>query len=160
MKINDYDYKVEWYKWFKTGKEKILYDECKYITYIGGQFVEVVFQCDEHDNTNKKLKHWNIGLTIADDKELIEYYQKNKMITGKIGVRGLLFAKAAIKAFEEFLTNNKEYTRYNHCLYCDWLDKRRKKVYCYGLKKMGFNLDFHWYNGKFFRCLKKKIYNF
>ena len=160
MKISDYDNKVEWYKCFKTGKEESLYDECKYITYIGEQFVEVVFQCDEIDNTSKKIRHWNIGLTIADDEELIEYYHKNKMITGKIGVCGLLFAKAAIKAFEEVLTSNEEYISYNHCLYCEWLDKRRKKVYCYGLKKIGFDLGFHYYNRKIFRCLKKKIYNF
>jgi hypothetical protein len=90
-------------------------------------------------NKRKYIKQWLMGeRDVFGDKT-----------TGTCGLEGLLWAKRQLIDFEEFIK-----TRYkNVVLVVEWLDKRRRKVYEYGLGKIGYRVGYR--NSQ--KCLFKKI---
>lgn len=141
--INDYEYSYcHWDCWPSDEPEPDNYLDCFPVhifrTKIDGQTVEVEFASDEI-NRHQGVRHWNIGLTIGTKRKKFSNYHQRKDVSGKIGIKGLLFAKAAIQHFEQY------YIGKDNALYAHWLDNRRRDVYAYGLKKMGF--EFRQHNG-------------
>ena len=135
---------IEWFKSWQDEKPEIVCPECSYTSYIDNQIVEVVFQSDEP--WSSQIKHWNIGLIIHDkdqSEEVIQRLYDSAAITGRIGMRGLLFAKEAILDFEEKLKNSSRHNGCEEYLYVTWLENRRRRVYEFALKKMGFILSQH-----------------
>lgn len=110
----------------------------RYSLFYKNQYAIIDIDCDTPDNSSSKTKWWTIALTIADDykEETLEKCHKNKLITGKMGITGLLFAKAAIQDFEQKVC--KQFPNNKNILYCEWLDRRRRRVYRYALKKLGY----------------------
>lgn len=149
--INNYDYKItKWDSWVTDTEPQTLDDYFplySYTTKIDGQTVEVEFESFE-PYTHRGIRHWNIGLTIGSKRKNFSSYHQKKETTGKIGIQGLLFAKAAIQHFEENWCEKGE-----DAIYAHWLDNRRRNVYEFGLKKLGF--DYKMFNGK--KVLYKEI---
>ena len=150
MHISDFEYSCDRYETWNEKCPELFYEEYIYSTNIDGQFVEVYFQCEE-PVTHLNNFHWNIGLVIGTKVKKKEEYFAKEMVTGKIGLKGLLFAKAAIENFEKLLSVRK--CNHKHYLYCSWLDNRRRNVYAYGLQKIGFNYGV--FNKK--KCLIKQV---
>lgn len=156
--IHDYDYNMgKFLCWDRYEEGENLSENEMYTVYalrtkIDNQTVEIEFQCDEKNNSKSNIRHWNIALTIGTKRKHFDKYHDNKEVCGKIGLQGLLFAKAAIQYFEEFLTHT-EFSQYKNILYATWLDHRRRDAYAYGLKKLGF--DFGVYNKK--KVLLKEV---
>ena len=147
LSINDYYYSLdEFYCKKDIDPENIpeeeMYTMFVFKTKIEGQIVEVQIDCDERNNCPSRTRHWNIGLTIGTKRKHFEKYHDHKEVCGKIGLKGLLFAKAAIQYFEDYLKNTK-YKNYKNILYATWLDNRRRDAYAYGLKKLGFNFGIY-----------------
>ena len=94
----------------------------RYEWYYNGQWVIVDIDCDTPADSAAKARWWNIGLTISDDyrEEALNKCHKEKLITGRMGAKGLLFAKAAIQDFEQSI--QMLYPEHRHFLYCGWLD--------------------------------------
>ena len=147
LSINDYDYSLDEF-YCKEGMdpedtpEEEMYTMFVFKTKIEGQIVEVQIDCDERNNCPSRTRHWNIGLTIGTKRKHFEKYHDHKEVCGKIGLKGLLFAKAAIQYFEDYLKYTK-YKNYKNILYVTWLDNRRRNAYAYGLKKLGFNFGIY-----------------
>lgn len=98
-----------------------------------GQTIKIEFQEDE---THKKY-YYNIYLVISHKrKQESSNYMK---ITGKDGLRGLLWAKQNIIEFEQFISEIRK--GYDIIIYCNWDDNRRRNVYEYGLKKLGYRFN-------------------
>ena len=92
-------------------------------------------------NKKKYIKQWIFG-----ERDILSDRQ-----TGKCGLEGLLWAKKQIIEFEKFLLEDKYSKDITICV--NWLDNRRRKVYEYGLNKLGYSINYR-YNSK---CLSKKI---
>lgn len=90
---------------------------------------------------NKK-KH--LRQLILGEKDILTDHE-----TGKCGLEGLLWGKNQIIEFEE-----SEYCKDGDTIVIYWTDKRRRDVYEYGLKKLGFVIGYR--DGK--KCLYKKVY--
>jgi hypothetical protein len=99
------------------------------LTLDSGQTIKIEFQ---EDWTNNKY-YYNIYLVIMDKrKSENNTYLKS---TGKDGLKGLIWAKNKIKEFEIFI---KEEHNKSTIIYCGWDNNRRRKVYEYGLKDLGY----------------------
>lgn len=147
LSINDYDYSLDEFYCREGADPENIPEEEQYTmfifkTKIEGQIVEVQIDCDERNNCPSRTRHWNIGLTIGTKRKHFEKYHDHKEVCGKIGLKGLLFAKAAIQYFEDYLKYTK-YKNYKNILYVTWLDNRRRDAYAYGLKKLGFNFGIY-----------------
>ena len=126
-------------------------DEWTCKTKIKNQTVQVSFQPDY----KKGKGYWNIALSIYNKRrQEIDNFDAVKN-TGNIGLAGLLFARQAVKDFEQII--NDEYKTFNKSwrffLYCSWLDNRRRDIYYRGLKDLGYK--FSQYEGK--KVLMKEI---
>lgn len=135
--------------------ERLVYEKCSYgyfKTYklSNNQTISIFFIKEELKrgtdyfvvlaiaNKKRDIKQWILGQRdVLSDKE-----------TGKCGIEGLLWAKRQIIAFEDFIKYQKNVT-----ICVSWLDNRRRNVYEYGLKKIGYNINYR-YNCKY---LTKKI---
>lgn len=124
----------------------------RYEKYHKGQWIIVDIDCDI-PTTSKRTKWWTVGLTISDDyrEEALAKCHKEKLITGRMGAYGLLFAKAVIEDFEQFIYET--YPDEKNIIYCRWLDGRRRRAYAYALKKMGYKYGIR----KFKPCLWKEV---
>lgn len=143
LSLNDYNYSLDQFYCRKNTDPEDIPEEEQYIrfifkTKIEGQIVEVIIDSDERSNCLSNTRHWNIGLTIGTKRKHFEKYHNHQEVCGKIGLKGLLFAKAAIQYFENYLGYS-QYKKYRNILYVTWLDNRRRDAYAYGLKKLGFN---------------------
>lgn len=142
---------IQWYETYEDEAQKNTYLECTYKTFIGGQTVEVSFQSDQP--VGSSIIHWNISLVIYNKRKDIKELYHTAAITGKIGVKGLLFAKRAVQDFETYLKTSPYHNQKKHYLFATWLDNRRRDVYEYGLSKLGF--EYSRYKGK--KCLEKIV---
>jgi hypothetical protein len=104
---------------------------------FNGQTVLVKFQSFEFNSSVQ----WNIVLSIYSKRKHDGKNHEQLKHTGKIGLDGLLFARKAIIAFEEFLK-----TEFSHVveinkfvIYCGWLDNKRRDIYHRGLTDLGFS---------------------
>lgn len=124
----------------------------RYEKYHKGQWIIVDIDCDI-PTTSNRTKWWTVGLTISDDyrEEALAKCHKEKLITGRMGAYGLLFAKAVIEDFEQFIYET--YPDEKNIIYCGWLDKRRRRAYAYALKKLGYKYGIR----KFKPCLWKEV---
>ena len=145
------DYKF--YSGISRDKRKRTYESYRYEKYYKGQWIIIDIDCDTPETSKSKNKWWTVGLTISDDyrEDALAKCHKKKLITGRIGAYGLLFAKAVIGDFELFLKN--VYSDNKNFIYCSWLEKRRRRVYAYALKKLGYKYGIR----KFKPCLWKEI---
>jgi hypothetical protein len=90
-------------------------------------------------NKRKYIKQWLMG-----ERDVF-----GEKTTGTCGLEGLLWAKRQLIAFENFIK-----TRYKHVIIVvNWLDNRRRKVYEYGLGKIGYRMGYRHSQ----KCLFKKI---
>lgn len=135
--------------------ERLVYEKCSYGYFkkhklSNNQTISIFFIKEELKrgtdyfvvlaiaNKKRDIKQWILGQRdVLSDKE-----------TGKCGVEGLLWAKKQIIDFEGFIKYQKNVT-----ICVSWLDNRRRNVYEYGLKKIGYNINYR-YNCKY---LTKRI---
>ena len=89
---------------------------------------------------NKK-KH--LRQLILGEKDILTDHE-----TGKCGLEGLLWGKKQIVEFEK-----SNYCNNGDTISVYWTDNRRRDVYKYGLKKLGFVMGYR--DGK--KCLYKKV---
>lgn len=95
-----------------------------------GQTIKIEFQEDWSNNRY----YYNIYLVTMNKRKLENNtYLKS---TGKDGLKGLLWAKRKIKEFEEFI--KEEHANTPKTIYCRWDDNRRRNIYAYGLKDLGY----------------------
>lgn len=101
-----------------------------------------------------KCTEYSVFLVIANKKKHIKqcilqekdvFFDKE---TGKCGLEGLLWAKQQIIEFEE-----SDICRNGDVITIGWADNRRRNVYEYGLKKLGFIMGYR----EGCKCLIKKI---
>jgi hypothetical protein len=96
---------------------------------------------------------YHIALSISNKKKhLFQYIKEEKDVlsgkeTGKCGLEGLLWAKKQIIEFENSICKP------GNIICVRWSDNRRRKVYEYGLKKIGYKIGFR--DGS--KCLYKII---
>ncbi|HUS51551.1 MAG TPA: hypothetical protein VMZ91_15400 [Candidatus Paceibacterota bacterium] len=98
------------------------------------QKIKISF-CEMCKETEPILK-WNVALIVYTKRKKIEQNFNNIESTGYCGLAPLLFAKQAIIDFEEFISKvyiGKKFI----CIRGS--DKRRRKVYEYALKPLGYN---------------------
>jgi len=126
------------YGYFKTHKLK------------NGQTIIICF----HKIEFSKCNEYSIFLAIANKKKHIRQFlseERDVLIgkeTGRCGLEGLLWAKNQIIKFEESdCCKNGDY------ISTGWDDNRRRDVYIYGLKKLGFVLGYR----ESRKCLYKKL---
>ena len=145
------DYDFQYGKSFD--KQKRSHVSYRYEKYHKDQWIIVDIDCDTPETSKSKTKWWTVGLTISDDyrNEALAKCHKKKLITGRMGAYGLLFAKAVIEDFELLLKD--EYPDNRNIVYCCWYDGRRRGVYAYALKKLGYKYGIR----KFKPCLWKEI---
>lgn len=115
-------------------------------TLPSGQTIKIEFY---EEDTSRKI-YYGIYLCTMN-KRKSEYYSVLHT-TGKDGVLGLLWAKRKIAEFETFILED-ERKKKPIVIYCFWDDNRRRDVYQWGLRSLGFNY------GKIFnkRALVKEI---
>jgi hypothetical protein len=131
---------------FKKVHEKGYYPFYYNSTKIDNQSVTIFFgivedYVDEKDH--KQTHKYNIGLAIgATRRQLIRWYnQENKLIngsvTGRIGLKGLVWAKNQLLEIERFIvkTDTKCDDAY---IYIEGSDERRKRAYRDYLKRFGY----------------------
>jgi hypothetical protein len=114
-------------------------DDWRCVTYkvkskIESQTIEIWFQ-DSGVSPNKCW--WNIYLHIYSKRKDRDKQIDKCSITGKIGLKGLIFAKEAICEFERYIID--EQPKIIHYIYCYWLDNKRRDIYHYGLSKIGYH---------------------
>lgn len=101
-----------------------------------------------------KSNEYSIYLAIANKKKHLRQLilgEKDILTdheTGKCGLEGLLWAKKQIVEFEKSI-----YCKNGDYISVYWTDNRRRDVYEYGLRKLGFMVGYR--DGK--KCLSKKI---
>lgn len=104
---------------------------------IDNQTVYIEFN-EECDKKYKKF-YYNIYLIIYNKRK-----NKNKLFlksTGEIGLRGLIYARKCVKYFENFILSRWNNIDVNCYMVCRWDNIKRKNVYIYGLKKMGYKIS-------------------
>jgi len=97
-----------------------------------GQIIKIVFS--EEWSNNKY--YYEIYLVVMTKRKSED--DTTLKSTGKIGIKGLLWAKQKIKEFEKFIKTEKTAPI---TIYCRWDDNRRRNVYAYGLKNLGYNYN-------------------
>ena len=93
-----------------------------------GQYLNLVVQREAYGKTI----HWYVVFWIGKRNKGFQYLKQ----TGKDGISSLLWAKECIV---DFLQNVKK-TENPQYLCIGWDDTRRKKVYLYGLRDLGFEI--------------------
>lgn len=89
-------------------------------------------------NKRKHIKQWiNQERDVLSDKS-----------TGECGLEGLFWAKKRMLEFEEFISHKENVT-----IYVYWTDNRRRRVYEYGLGKIGYKIGYRFSQ----KCLCKKV---
>jgi len=115
-----------------------------------GQTIIICFNKFELSKSNE----YSIYLAIANKKKHLRQLilgEKDILTdheTGKCGLEGLLWAKKQIVEFEKFI-----YCKNGDYISVYWTDNRRRDVYEYGLRKLGFVVGYR--DGR--KCLSKKI---
>ena len=95
-----------------------------------GQTIKIEFQ---EDWTRKKY-YYNVYLCTMD-KRKSESHTRLKM-TGKDGLKGLLWARNKIQEFETFIADTNKGVP--SIIMCRWDDNRRRNAYEFGLKRYGY----------------------
>jgi hypothetical protein len=135
FKYNRDDYHNRWYE-----DEELL---------PSGNTVKIIFY-EDIDNLNSR-RYYNIYFFTVH-KLKVESSTIQFKSTGKDGLKGLIWARNKIKEFEEFIIDNKWF-KGTFIISVSWDDNRRRKVYEYGLKPLGFKIE--WLNSK--KQLVKRI---
>jgi hypothetical protein len=101
-----------------------------------GNTIKIEF--DEIKDDEHRKYYYNIYL-VTMHKRKSEFDTVLK-ITGRDGIIGLLWAKQKIVEFENYIT---DYHKGDGeiVIYCWWEDNRRRKVYEYGLKPLGYKIE-------------------
>lgn len=140
------------YEW--EGNWRTLVGYSSYHKLKNGQTIGIFF-CKQFDCGQDEFR---IALAIARKKKHIREWMDGEVDrlsqhqTGTCGLEGLLWAKQQIQAFEDLILS--QFHRYRDpVIRVDWTDNRRRDVYAYGLRKLGFQLGYR-DNSK---CLFKKL---
>ena len=96
------------------------------------QLILDIYICDNSDFSNELL--WNIEFYIATKRK---HGFQTLISTGKDGIKSLIWAKNCIK---DFIKEKESDTEYNNSILVNWDNSKRKKIYIYGLSKLGFTL--------------------
>lgn len=96
------------------------------------QLVLDIYCCGDSDFSNDLL--WNVEFYITTKRK--KGYQ-SLVSTGKDGIKSLIWAKNCIK---DFIKEKEFDNEFNNSILVNWEDSKRKKVYIYGLSKLGFKL--------------------
>ena len=119
-------------------------------TLIDKQIVYISFiKCR---STFSKNSHWYISVVIASKKKnILKYFkgEKSLNITGKIGIKGLVYVKNALLEFEK-----SSIPKTGDYIIVNWLDNKRRNAYM-RLLKYGYNISYN--DGH--KSLCKKITN-
>lgn len=86
------------------------------------------------EDRGKDRIYYGIHFVVFSKRKHIAY--TDLKITGKDGLKALIWAKRKIEEFEDFIT--KEKLGMPITIYCQWTDSRRRDAYHYGLSKIGF----------------------
>lgn len=96
------------------------------------QLVLDIYICDNSDYSNNVL--WNIEFFVTSKKR--KGFQ-TLVSTGKDGIKSLIWAKNCI---EDFIKLKESDELFHNSILVNWDDSKRKRVYVYGLSKLGFKL--------------------
>lgn len=123
-------------------------DTCKMPS---GQTAKIEFQ---GDCTEDKF-YFNVHLVVMDKKKS----EGNTALrcTGKDGLQCLIWAKRKIIEFEEFI--KVEYGDSPIIIRVHWDDNRRRNVYEYGLKKLGYKFDMVFGKKVLCKTIQRRIEN-
>lgn len=113
-----------------------------------GNTIKIVFY-EDRDYLNNR-RYYTVYL-VTTHKLKSEFSTVLKS-TGKDGLSGLLWARDKVKEFEEFIIADVWFTG-SFIINVIWEDNRRRRVYEYGLKPLGFKIE--WLFGK--KQLVKRI---
>ena len=96
------------------------------------QLVLDIYICDNSDYSNNLI--WNIEFFVTSKKR--KGFQ-TLVSTGKDGIKSLIWAKNCIKDFIKLKESDE---LFHNSILVNWDDSKRKRVYIYGLSKLGFKL--------------------
>ena len=101
-----------------------------------GNTIKILFQ----EEQEYRKYYYNIYLVTAHKKK--QEYNTRLKSTGKDGLKGLFWARDKIKEFEDFIKLEK-IQRHGSIItiFCHWDDNRRRRVYEYGLKPLGYKME-------------------
>lgn len=95
-----------------------------------------ILKLDIYESNDSPLDHIHYCVTFHITSKKRLGFQSLKT-TGKDGIKSLLWAKSCIIDFIEHM--NMVDIKYGH-ITVFWDDSKRKRIYCYWLKNIGFNL--------------------
>ena len=118
-------------------------------TLDSGQMIRVDFFQYEYNT----ICYYFFALAIANKRKNLK--NVTGLITGKDGLKGLIFTKEKIIEFEEFIKEEAIYIGIKTPIkiVIQWDDNRRRNVYERGLKGLGYKYD----KTIFGKCLSKKF---
>jgi hypothetical protein len=113
-----------------------------------GQLLHIRFQ----EEIYSKKAYYSVFFEIVNKRKHKEKVTLKE--TGKMGLKGLLWAKIKIKEFMIFINDiRNQFLNKNVYIIVRWDDNRRRKAYEWGLKDLGFKINYIF--GK--KVLVKKI---
>jgi hypothetical protein len=90
-----------------------------------------------------KNKRYYYGIYLVITHKSKSEQQTVLKSTGRDGLLGLIWAKNKIKEFENFIIDY--HSNFEKIvIYCYWDDNRRRNVYEYGLKSLGYKFNRLW----------------
>jgi len=101
-----------------------------------GQTIEISFYEEEN---YRDTVYYSICLDIFSKRKHRSKNFSEIRSTGKVGIASLIWAKAIVKQFIEFIPKQRfsRWCKYI-CIFTGWADNRRRRVYERGLKDLGF----------------------
>ena len=90
-------------------------------------------------NSSKPKNIWKVCFYITNKRKKGFQYLTE---TGKDGIKSLIWAKNCLIDFIEFCKNSR-YSTYENVIIIQFDDIRRRNVYNYGLKSLGFKFGFY-----------------
>jgi hypothetical protein len=115
---------------------------------LSGNTIKIKFQ--EEIIKNKRY-YYGIYLVITHKSK--SEHQTVLKSTGKDGLLGLMWAKKKVKEFEDFIVDYRSNFE-KIVIYCYWDDNRRRNVYEYGLKSLGYRFDRLWNQKALMKVIK------
>lgn len=107
-----------------------------------GMTAEVTFS--GYMNRRETSVTFYVGLNVYKKRS---YRDSNwNKVTGKDGLKPMLFAREAIVDFEKWFLEHSTYKDHHEDVFIaiQWTDKRRREAYHRGLKSLGYHYDSHW----------------
>lgn len=124
----------EWIKYKGLDEDGELTSKYKILTLLPSKQT-IKIELESYIETDrKKPMYYNVWLSIEHKRKNIENTEGK--ITGKDGVKSLLWAKKRLIEFEDIV--KEDYKDKEIYIYIGWYDNKRRNVYERGLKNLGY----------------------